>query len=75
MLICPVCNGIIEYIGICPNCKSQMKVQDRVETYFDEYAQNLEQNLLENSKQVCSHYCYCENCGKTTTVKIEKIQE
>ncbi|CDF58352.1 hypothetical protein [Thermobrachium celere] len=76
MLICPVCNGIVEYTAICPICKNSMKVLDRVEYYYDEYSLNQEQDLNDISKDMyCSHYCYCEMCNKTIITKVDKVKE
>lgn len=76
MYICPVCNGIVDYIAICSNCKNEMKILDKVEYYRDEYAVNLEQNTLETiTMSVCEHYCYCEGCNKTIVIKVDKVNE
>ncbi|WP_035165797.1 hypothetical protein [Caloramator sp. ALD01] len=76
MFICPVCNGIVDYVVICPICKKTMKLLDKVEYYYDDYALNLEQNTLEDTKDIyCSHYCFCEECNKTVIVKVDKVKE
>jgi hypothetical protein len=79
MYICPVCNGLIDYIKYCPKCGDKMEVLDRVENYYDDYSPYLSYELTDlNDGDVynkCSHICLCNGCGNRNVVGIRNIIE
>lgn len=79
MLICPVCNGLIEYIKYCPSCGSKMKVMDRVENYYDDYSPYLSYELTDlidgDTSYICSHICVCPNCGERCVASVRGVLE
>lgn len=79
MDICPVCNGLFEYIKYCPNCGTRMNVMDRVENYYDNYSPYLSYELTDLNDgdigYICSHVCYCSNCGNKERINIRNIGE
>jgi hypothetical protein len=79
MDICPVCNGIIDYIKYCPKCKNRMDMLDRVENYYDDYSADLEYDLTDlndgDPKDICSHICYCPDCKIRQTIGVKYVAE
>lgn len=77
--ICPVCNGLIEYIKYCTRCGSKMNILDRVENYYDNYSPYLSYELTDlndgDVNYICSHECICPKCGKREVVGIRNIVE
>lgn len=79
MEVCPICNGMIEYIKFCSKCGNKMNILDRIENYYDEYSPYLSYELTDMADgdipNVCSHFCYCPNCGEKSIISAENIPE
>lgn len=79
MNVCPVCNGLIDYIKYCPRCNKKMGILDRVENYYDDYSPYLDYKLTDlndgDPRDVCTHICYCPECDVRQTVGIRSIAE
>jgi hypothetical protein len=79
LYICPVCNGVIDYIKYCPRCGDKMSILDRVENYYDDYSPYLSYELTDlndgNSERTCTHMSVCRTCGYKTKIFIENIIE
>lgn len=79
MEICPVCNGLFEFIKYCPRCGGRMDILDRVENYYDNYSPYLSYELTDlndgDTRSVCSHICRCQKCGFKDTAAIRNIIE
>jgi hypothetical protein len=74
MNICPVCNGLIEYVKHCKRCGAQMEILDRWENYYDDYSPYLSYELTDQNdgdpSGICSHVSICSNCGERETAEI-----
>jgi hypothetical protein len=79
MHICPVCNGLIDYMRYCPKCGEKMEILDRVENYYDDYSPYLSYELTDlndgDINYICSHICLCSSCGNRGVVGIRNIIE
>ena len=79
MYICPLCNGIIEFVKFCPVCGQKMDVLDRVENYFDDYSPYLSYEITDmndgGEKGICTHMSVCRLCGYKTLINIESIKK
>lgn len=79
MNICPVCNGLFDYIKYCSVCGDRMQILDRIENYYDNYSPYLSYNLTDlndgDVSYICSHVCICPTCGKRDIVGIRNIAE
>lgn len=79
MNICPLCNGLVDYIKYCPNCAERMQIFDRVENYYDNYSPYLSYDLTDlndgDPSSICTHVCYCKNCGYQGVVGVKNIVE
>lgn len=79
MLICPVCNGLVEYIKYCPICGEKMEVLDRVENYYDDYSPYLNYSMTDMNdgdvSYICSHICYCQRCGNRIVASVNNVLE
>ena len=77
MSICPVCNGLIDYVAYCEWCGGRMEIEDRVENYYDDYTPYLSYELTDlndgDSSQICRHICFCRNCSSQGVVAIRNI--
>lgn len=77
MYVCPLCNGMVDYIKYCPSCGSRMEIFDRVENYFDSYAPYLNYPLTDlndgDPPHICSHSAHCPVCGMESIVHVENI--
>lgn len=75
MGICPVCNGMIEYIEYCPRCGARMKILDRTEAYDDEYSPYVSFSTSQlndgDPPSVCTHKTLCEKCGFEDTISVD----
>jgi hypothetical protein len=79
MHICPISNGLMDYIKYCSRCGERMEVLDRVENYYDDYSPYLSYELTNlnegDSKYKCSHFCFCPSCGTRDIIEIRNIIE
>lgn len=79
MNICPVCNGLVDYAAYCQRCGERMEIHDRVENYYDDYSPYLSYGLTdlndEDPGYICSHVCFCRNCGTQGVVAVRNIVE
>jgi len=77
MYICPICNGLYDYVKICPSCGAQMQILDRVENYYDSYSGELPYELTDlndgDPPNICRHITVCPKCGYRTTVGISNV--
>lgn len=77
MYICPLCNGMIDYIKYCPSCGGRMEVYDRVENYDDSYSPYLSYPLTDlndgDPPSICSHSAQCPVCGMKSIVHVQNI--
>lgn len=77
MYICPVCNGLVEYVRYCPVCGEKMDILDRIENYYDDYSPYLSYELTDlndgDSPHICSHVSLCRNCGYKDNSHIQNI--
>ena len=79
MQICPVCNGMFDYVRNCRRCGSVMEILDRFENYYDDYSPYLSYELTDmndgDPQNVCSHLSLCPNCGEREIVDIRNMVE
>lgn len=79
MYICPVCNGMIDYVKDCDRCGARMDVMDRVENYYDDYSPYLSYELTDSNDgdphNQCSHISFCPNCGNREVLRVSNIFE
>ncbi|TDT47638.1 hypothetical protein [Fonticella tunisiensis] len=79
MYICPVCNGLIDYIKYCKRCGERMNILDRLENYYDDYSPYLSYELTDmddgDMYYICSHLGVCPNCGDKEIIGIRNVIE
>ncbi|MTI48603.1 hypothetical protein [Sporosalibacterium faouarense] len=78
-LICPLCNGLVEYKLECPKCRSNMTDQGPLVDYLDDYSPYLASDITEKvdgvSHNKCVHLYQCENCSNDKRVTINKVMK
>jgi rRNA maturation protein Nop10 len=69
-LDCPLCNGLIDVKGKCPQCGSPLEDGGTVEAYYEPYSpyEEVEEGLVR-----CLHLLYCPGCGWDKRQAIPKI--
>jgi hypothetical protein len=80
MGICPLCNGLEEYIGKCSTCGGSLVDAGKVTDYLDDYSAYMEINLMKmldgdmNSLEngVCMHVVCCPSCHLEQIVSIHE---
>ena len=76
--ICPICNGLADYIIKCPDCGNRMEARGTIQDYFDDYSPYLDKGITQQVDGVehnrCVHLFYCPNCNKDKRVVINEIQ-
>ncbi|SKC63893.1 hypothetical protein [Maledivibacter halophilus] len=76
-LICPLCNGLIEYNIECRLCNEKMEDKGRIADYYDNYSSYLDMNITELIDKVeydkCVHLFVCSNCNNDKRIAIDKI--
>lgn len=79
MLICPVCNGLVDYNKKCPLCGSRMEILDRIENYYDSYSADLPYEITDlndgDPSYICKHIIICPSCGYRDVEGIYNIQK
>jgi hypothetical protein len=71
MKACALCNGIVEYKGLCPKCGDSTSDQGRYYDYYDEYSAYMDIQHVQladgipNSSctDTCLHLFTCIRCG------------
>jgi len=79
-ILCPCCNGIIEYSLICPDCGHIMEDNGSMKDYYGPYSPYLEQDEYEPAEirkgdNDCIHLFHCPVCSRNNLVVIEKIKK
>lgn len=78
-LICPLCNGLINYEVNCPTCGSEMSNQGPVVDYLDEYSPYLSNSITQKVDGVpqdqCVHLYQCEKCNRDKRIIIDRVKK
>ncbi len=76
--VCPICNGLTNYVVKCPNCGNHMEERGAIQDYFDDYSPYLSKNITQQvdgtSYNKCIHLFYCPICNKDKRIVISEIQ-
>lgn len=79
MNICPLCNGLIDYIKYCPKCGHKMEILDREENYYDSYSPYLSYGITDKidgvPENICVHITVCRNCNYIGRAFINNVIE
>jgi len=76
---CPLCNGLIQVEGKCPDCGHCLEDGGTVESYFGPYSPNeeiddeLQGFLPEYHPNRCLHLLHCPACGWDKRIGIPKV--
>jgi hypothetical protein len=74
MNICPVCNGLTDYVKYCSKCGSKMEISSRIEDEDDSYAPYENYNITDlndgDPPDICSHIAECKTCRIKEIIKI-----
>ncbi len=77
-LICPLCNGLIEYHVVCEECGSDMTDAGALVNYLDNYSPYLSNDITQQvdgaSYDKCVHLFQCDVCNKDKRVTIKRVR-
>lgn len=75
--ICPLCNGLVDYVEYCKKCGSKMNNAGRVQDSYDDYSPYLSYTLTDimddEPEGICQHFFKCSNCGNNSVSNINKV--
>lgn len=77
-LVCPLCNGMLNYETYCPRCSDRLKDTGPIVDYLDEYSPYLSNDMtqlvdgVEHEK--CCHLFKCEKCNFERKVEINRVR-
>jgi predicted RNA-binding Zn-ribbon protein involved in translation (DUF1610 family) len=79
MFMCPVCNGLQSISFACPQCRTKMADEGRVDDYLGPYSPyrpiddlKLTNGYTDLSTHQCVHSLSCPQCGKQLTRSVQE---
>ncbi|CAG9622574.1 hypothetical protein [Sutcliffiella rhizosphaerae] len=80
MDICPLCNGLEEYVATCDFCGKQLIDQGRVTDFLDNYSAYMDINLLKQvdgelesvKNHTCIHLVLCTGCQAEHIISVKE---
>lgn len=78
--ICPVCNGLTQFLAACPDCHRWLDDAGRVADYFGDYSpyQDIDiakrtNGYLDLSNHLCLHAGWCPDCRTERIIAVHEI--
>ncbi|MGG3914790.1 hypothetical protein [Rossellomorea vietnamensis] len=79
MKACALCNGIVEYRGLCSKCGDSTKDQGRYYDFYDEYSAYMDIQHVQlvdgipnsSCSDTCLHLFTCLRCGEEEGKSID----
>jgi Cys-tRNA synthase (O-phospho-L-seryl-tRNA:Cys-tRNA synthase) len=77
-LVCPLCNGIVDFNIKCPICDKSMINEGPVVDYLDEYSPYLASDITQlvdgAPYDKCVHLFQCKHCNYDDRVQIDRVR-
>ena len=78
-LVCPLCNGLVDYEVGCPRCGNSMTDEGAIVNYFDNYSPYLSNDITQlvdgATHDKCVHLFQCKVCNKDKRVTINRVRK
>ncbi|MDQ6419871.1 hypothetical protein RB620_10545 [Paenibacillus sp. LHD-117] len=78
-MLCPLCNGIGDYLESCKSCGGKVTECGRLSDWTGPYEPygpiegSLQNNMpISSAGDVCCHVIYCENCSRVSEILISE---
>jgi hypothetical protein len=77
--MCPICNGLQSIAYPCPQCRTIMDDEGRIDDYLGPYSPyrsiddlKLTNGFIDLSTRQCVHTLSCPRCGKQQTRSVQE---